>query len=65
MLIRLRGAGHFRFQLLLFVFRIRQALGVVILPGITLLQLVAGLLERTLVLTDSILLKLKGSLKRR
>ena len=51
-LIRLRGAGYFRFQLLLFVLRIRQALGVVVLPGIALLQLVTGLLERTLILTD-------------
>ena len=62
MLIRLRGAGYFRFQLLLFVLRIRQALGVVVLPGIALLQLVTGLLERTLILTDRILLQLKGAL---
>ena len=64
MLIRLRGAGHFRFQLLLFVLCVRQALGIIVLPGIALLQLIAGLLKRTLVLTDSVLLKLKGTLKR-
>ena len=63
-LIRLRGAGYFCLQLLLFVLRIRQALRVVILPGIALLQLVAGLLERALILTDRVLLKLKGTLKR-
>ena len=63
-LIRLCGAGYFCFQLLLFVLRIRQPLGIVVLPGIALLQLVTGLLERTLILTDRILLKLKGALKR-
>ena len=63
-LIRLRGAGHFCFQLLLFVLRVRQALRVIVLPGITLLQLVAGLLERSLILPDCVLLKLKGALKR-
>ena len=63
-LIRLRGAGYFRFQLLLFVLRIRQPLRVIVLPRIALLQLVAGLLKRALILTDSILLKLKGALKR-
>ena len=64
MLIRLCSAGHFCLQLLLFVLRIRQPLLVVVLPGIALLQLIAGLLERTLVLADRILLKLKGALKR-
>ena len=65
MLICLCGAGYFRFQLLLFVLRIRQPLRVIVLPRIALLQLIAGLLERALVLTDSVLLKLKGALKRR
>jgi hypothetical protein len=64
-LIRLRGAGHFRFQLLLFVLRVRQPLCVIVLPRIALLQLVAGLLERALILPDRVLLKLKGALKRR
>ena len=63
-LICLCGAGYFRFQLLLFVLRIRQPLRVIVLPRIALLQLVAGLLKRALVLTDRILLKLKGALKR-
>ena len=61
----LRGAGHFCFQLLLFVLRIHEPLGVVILPRIALLQLIAGLLERALVLANRVLLKLKGALKRR
>ena len=55
-LIRLCGAGYFCFQLLLFVLRVGQPLCIIVLPGITLLQLVAGLLERTLVLTDRVLL---------
>ena len=64
-LIRLRSAGHFCFQLLLFVSRVRQPLRVVVLPCIALLQFIAGLLERALILPDRILLKLKGPLKRR
>ena len=63
-LIRLCGAGHFCFQLLLFVLRVRQPLRVVVLPGIALLQLIAGLLKRTLILSDRILLKLEGALER-
>ena len=63
--IRLRSAGHFCFQLLLFVLRIHEALGVIILPGIAFLQLVAGLLERTLILAYCILLELEGALERR
>ena len=55
-LIRLRSAAYFCFQLLLSVLRIGQPLCIIVLPGITLLQLVAGLLERTLVLTDRVLL---------
>ena len=62
--IRLRGACHFRFQQLLFILRIHEALGVVILPGIAFLQLVAGQLERALVLTDRVLLKPEGTLER-
>ena len=65
MLICLCGAGYFRFQLLLFVLRIRQPLRVIVLPRIALLQLVAGLLKRAFILTDRILLKLKGALKGR
>ena len=64
-LIRLRGAGHFRFQLLLFVLRVRQPLRVVVLPRIALLQLIAGLLKRTLILAYCVLLKLEGALERR
>ena len=63
-LVRLRGACHFRFQLLLFVLRIHEALGIIILPSIALLQLVAGLLECALVLADRVLLKLKSALER-
>ena len=65
MLIGLRSAGHFCLQLLLFVLRVRQPLLVVVLPCIALLQLIAGLLERALILPDRVLLKLKGALKRR
>ena len=61
-LIRLRSAGYFCFQLLLFVLRIHQTLRIIVLPSIALLQLIAGLLECALVLTDRVLLKLKGSL---
>ena len=64
MLIRLSSAGHFCFQLLLFVLCVRQALGVVVLPGIALLQLIAGLLKRALVLADRVLLKPEGVLER-
>ena len=64
-LICLCGAGYFRFQLLLFFLRVRQPLRVVVLPCLALLQLVAGLLERSLILPDRILLKLKGALKGR
>ena len=64
-LIGLRSAGYFLLQLLLFVLRVRQPLRVVVLPCIALLQFIAGLLERALILPDRILLKLKGSLKRR
>ena len=46
-----------------FVLRVHQPLVVVVLPGIALLQFVAGLLERALALPDRILLKLKGALK--
>ena len=63
-LVRLCGTCHFCFQLLLFVLRIQQPLGVVILPGIAFLQLVAGLLERALILANRILLKLEGALER-
>ena len=59
MLIRLSSAGYFRFQLLLFVLRVGQPLRIIVLPCIALLQLIAGLLERTLILTDRILLQLK------
>ncbi len=48
----LRGAGYFRFQLLLFVLRVRQPLRVVVLPCIALLQLIAGLLKRALILPE-------------
>ena len=64
MLVRLCGTCHFCFQLLLFVLRIQQPLGVVILPGIAFLQLVAGLLERALILANRILLKPEGALER-
>ena len=50
------------FQLLLFVLRVRQPLCVVVLPGIALLQLVAGLLKRALILANCVLLKLEGAL---
>ena len=60
--IRLRSAGYFCFQLLLFVLRIRQPLCVIVPLRIALLQLIAGLLKRALILTDRILLKLKGTL---
>ena len=63
-LIRLCGAGYFCFQLLLFVLRVGQPLCIIVLPGITLLQLIAGLLKRALVLADRILLKLEGALER-
>ena len=62
--VRLRGACHFRFQLLLFVLRIHEALGVIILPVVAFLQLVAGLLEHALVLSHRVLLKPEGALER-
>ena len=55
-LIRLCGAGYFCFQLLLFVLRVGQPLCIIVLPGITLLQLIAGLLKRALVLANRVLL---------
>ena len=61
-LIRLRSAGYFFFQLLLFVLRVGQTLRIIVLLGITLLQLIAGLLKRALVLADRVLLQLEGAL---
>ena len=61
-LIRLRSAGYFCFQLLLFVLRVGQTLRIIVLLGITLLQLIAGLLKRALVLADRVLLQLEGAL---
>ena len=51
------GTGDLLPELGLSVFRLFQPLGVVALSGIALLQLIAGLPERTLILSDGVLLQ--------
>ena len=64
LLIGCGGAGDFLFELCLPGLCFFQPLGVVALPVIALLQLIAGLLERALILPDRILLQRQRALKR-